>query len=86
MGVMILKRYQKSLRNAVGSSAAPYGYTLVAWSTAAVLTNARYTGFDTQATLLTWHYSLRGHRYPGGTSGPESNSRVPPVRNASMAP
>lgn len=66
MGVMILKRYQKSLRNAVGSSAASYGYTLVAWTTAAVLTNAQYTGFDTRATLLTWHYSLRGHRYPGG--------------------
>jgi len=34
-------RYQKNLCNAVGSSAAPYGYTLATWTTGAVLTNAR---------------------------------------------
>ncbi len=38
---VVLRRYQKTLRTAVGSSAAPYGYTLATWTTGAVLTNAR---------------------------------------------
>ncbi len=38
---MILNHYRKNLRTAVGSSAAPYGYTLATWTTGAVLTNAR---------------------------------------------
>lgn len=38
---MILSHYRKNLRTAVGSSAAPYGYTLATWTTGAVLTNAR---------------------------------------------
>ncbi len=33
--------YRKRLRTTVGSSAAPYGYTLAVWTTGAVLTNAR---------------------------------------------
>jgi len=33
--------YRKSLRTAVGSSSAPYGYTLTTWTTGAVLLNAR---------------------------------------------
>ncbi len=33
--------YRKKLRTTVGSSAAPYGYTLAIWTTGAVLTNAR---------------------------------------------
>lgn len=38
---MIRKHYRKNLRNAVGSSAAPYGYTLATWTTGAVVTHAR---------------------------------------------
>ena len=38
---MILDHYRKNLRTAVGSSAAPYGYTLATWTTGAVLTHAR---------------------------------------------
>jgi hypothetical protein len=36
-----MTRYRKNLRTTVGSSAAPYGYTLATWTTGAVLTNAR---------------------------------------------
>ncbi len=38
---MILNHYRKNLRTAVGSSAAPYGYTLATWTTGAVVTNTR---------------------------------------------
>jgi len=38
---VILNHYRKNLRTAVGSSAAPYGYTLATWTTGAVLTHAR---------------------------------------------
>lgn len=38
---MILDDYRRTLRTTVGSSAAPYGYTLTTWTTGAVLTNAR---------------------------------------------
>lgn len=34
---MILNHYRQNLRTAVGSSAAPYGYTLATWTTGAVL-------------------------------------------------
>ena len=34
-------QYRERLRATVGSSAAPYGYTLATWTTGAVLTNAR---------------------------------------------
>ncbi len=34
------KDYREHLRTAVGSSAAPYGYTLATWTTGAVLTHA----------------------------------------------
>ena len=33
--------YRDRLRTTVGSSAAPYGYTLAVWTSGAVLTNAR---------------------------------------------
>lgn len=38
---MIQGRYGRSLRSAVGSSAAPYGFTLAVWTTGAVIINAR---------------------------------------------
>lgn len=38
---MLRGRYGKSLRSAVGSSAAPYGFTLAVWTTGAVIINAR---------------------------------------------
>jgi hypothetical protein len=38
---MILNHYRQRLRTMIGSSAAPYGYTLATWTTGAVLTNAR---------------------------------------------
>ena len=34
-------QYRERLRATVGSSAAPYGYTLATWTTRAALTNAR---------------------------------------------
>lgn len=37
---MLRDRYRKNLCTAIGSSAAPYGYTLTTWTTGAVLTNA----------------------------------------------
>ena len=38
---MMLNHYRHRLRTTIGSSAAPYGYTLATWTTGAVLTNAR---------------------------------------------
>ena len=38
---MIHRHYRKRLRTTLGSSAAPYGYTLATWTSGAVLTNAR---------------------------------------------
>ena len=38
---MLRNHYRKRLRKIVGSSAAPYGYTLATWTTGAVLTHAR---------------------------------------------
>lgn len=35
------RRYGKSLRSAVGSSAAPYGFTLSVWTTGAVIIDAQ---------------------------------------------
>ncbi len=37
----MLDHYRKRLRITVGSSAAPYGYTLATWTTGAVLAHAR---------------------------------------------
>ncbi len=37
----IRNHYRRNLRTAVGSSAAPYGYTLAIWTTGAVLTNTQ---------------------------------------------
>ncbi len=36
----LARTYRRHLRTAVGSSAAPYGYTLATWTTGAVLTHA----------------------------------------------
>lgn len=38
---MLRRRYGRSLRSAVGSSAAPYGFTLAVWTTGAVIIDAR---------------------------------------------
>ena len=38
---MLRNHYRKRLRKIIGSSAAPYGYTLATWTTGAVLTHAR---------------------------------------------
>ena len=38
---MMLEHYRKRLRVTVGSSAAPYGFTLATWTTGAVLAHAR---------------------------------------------
>jgi len=38
---VIRNRYKRSLRAAVGASAAPYGFTLSTWTTGAVLTHAQ---------------------------------------------
>lgn len=35
------RRYGRSLRSAVGSSAAPYGFTLAVWTTGAVIIDSR---------------------------------------------
>ena len=37
----MLEHYRKRLRVTVGSSAAPYGFTLATWTTGAVLAHAR---------------------------------------------
>ena len=37
---MVLNHYRQRLRITLGSSAAPYGYTLATWTTGAVLTHA----------------------------------------------
>ena len=38
---MLLNHYRNRLRVTLGSSAAPYGYTLATWTSGAVLANAR---------------------------------------------
>jgi hypothetical protein len=38
---VLRRRYGRSLRAAVGSSAAPYGFTLAVWTTGAVIIDAR---------------------------------------------
>ncbi len=40
---MIRDHYRKNLRAAIGSSAAPYGYTLATWTSGGVLMSARGT-------------------------------------------
>ncbi len=44
--------YREHLRTAVGSSAAPYGYTLATWTTGAVLTHAYGVPATTDALLF----------------------------------
>ena len=44
--------YREHLRTAVGSSAAPYGYTLATWTTGAVLTHAYGIPTTTDALLF----------------------------------
>ena len=38
--MVVRSHYRRRLRTTLGSSAAPYGYTLATWTTGAVLTNA----------------------------------------------
>ena len=47
----MLDHYRKNLRSAVGSSAAPYGYTLAIWTSGAVLINAQGFPSSTLAIL-----------------------------------
>ena len=49
---MLLGHYRNRLRVTLGSSAAPYGYTLATWTSGAVLTNAR--GIPNAAAALTF--------------------------------
>ena len=49
---MLLDHYRNRLRVTLGSSAAPYGYTLATWTSGAVLTNAR--GVPNVAAALTF--------------------------------
>ena len=49
---MLLNHYRNRLRVTLGSSAAPYGYTLATWTSGAVLTNAR--GIPNAAAALTF--------------------------------
>ncbi len=46
----MLDHYRKNLRSTVGSSTAPYGYTLAVWTTGAVLINAQ--GFPSTLAIL----------------------------------
>ena len=50
--VMLLDHYRNRLRVTLGSSAAPYGYTLATWTSGAVLTNAQ--GVPNAAAALTF--------------------------------
>ena len=61
---MILNHYRQNLRTAVGSSAAPYGYTLATWTTGAVLTNARGIP-DTLAALAFMTGAVLGFAFVG---------------------
>ncbi len=49
---MLLNHYRNRLRVTLGSSAAPYGYTLATWTSGAILTNAR--GIPNGAAALTF--------------------------------
>lgn len=49
---MLLNHYRNRLRVTLGSSAAPYGYTLATWTSGAVLTNAR--GIPNAVAALTF--------------------------------
>src|ERR671919_2958631 len=49
---MLLNHYRNRLRVTLGSSAAPYGYTLATWTSGAVLTSAR--GLPNAAAALTF--------------------------------
>ena len=60
----MLDHYRKRLRVTVGSSAAPYGYTLATWTTGAVLTHARGIP-DTAAALLFMTGAVLGFAFVG---------------------
>ncbi len=61
---MIRDYYRKKLRTTVGSSAAPYGYTLAVWTTGAVVTHARGLP-DTLAALLFMVGAVLGFAFVG---------------------
>ncbi len=61
---MLRSYYRERLRKIVGSSAAPYGYTLATWTTGAVLTHAR--GFpDMFAALAFMAGAVLGFAFVG---------------------
>ncbi len=51
---MLLDHYRNRLRVTLGSSAAPYGYTLATWTSGAVLAHAR--GVPNVAAALTFMF------------------------------
>ncbi len=60
----IRNHYRRNLRTAVGSSAAPYGYTLAIWTSGAVLTNAQGIP-DTLAVLMFMVGAVSGFAFVG---------------------
>lgn len=61
---MIRENYRDNLRIAVGTSAAPYGYTLATWTTGAVLVHARGLP-DTLDALLFMVGAVLGFAFVG---------------------
>jgi len=61
---VIRYHYRKNLRNAVGSSAAPYGYTVATWTTGAVLAHAHGIP-DTLAALTFMAGAVLGFAFVG---------------------
>jgi hypothetical protein len=60
----LANRYRKNLRSAIGTSAAPYGYTLATWTTGAVLIHARGVP-DTFETLMFMAGAVAGFAFVG---------------------
>ena len=69
---MLRDRYKRSLRAAVGASAAPYGFTLSTWTTGAVLTHAEGIPDALDALLFlggaVLGFALVGHLAFGGVT------------------
>jgi hypothetical protein len=61
---MMLNHYRQRLRITLGSSAAPYGYTLSTWTTGAVLT--QYRGLPDALAALTFMFgAILGFAFVG---------------------
>ena len=61
---MLRDHYRRRLRTTIGSSAAPYGYTLATWTTGAVLTNTRGVP-DTLSALTFMAGTVLGFAFVG---------------------